>query len=71
MLKLGQTVVFKRALSQKSLFPGLFTNLQGIVWTGFVSEISWPEMKSTAANDNRGVKQTMFRYYKRVAIFFR
>ena len=26
---------------------------------GFVSEISWPEMKSTAANDNGRVKQTI------------
>ena len=26
-------------------------------------------MKSTAANDNRRVKQTMLRYFKRVAIF--
>ena len=33
----------------------------------FVSEISLPEMKSTAANDNRTVKQTMLRYFKHVA----
>ena len=36
---------------------------------GFDSEISWPEIKSTAANDDRRVKQTMLRYFKRVAIF--
>ena len=32
-------------------------------------EWSWPEVKSTAANDNRRVKQTTLRYSKRVAIF--
>ena len=26
-------------------------------------------MKSTAANDNKGAKETMLRYFKRVAIF--
>ena len=35
---------------------------------GFVSESSWPEMKSTAANESRRDKQTMLRYFKRVAI---
>ena len=39
------------ALSQMSLYPGLFTNWPGILWMGFVSEINWPEMKSIAAND--------------------
>ena len=43
----------KRALSHKSHYPGLCTNWPGIVWMGFVSEISWPEIKSTAANDKR------------------
>ena len=43
----------KRALSQKSLYHGLFTNWPGILWMGFIKEIGWPEMKSTAANDNR------------------
>ena len=49
--------------------PGLFTNWSGMLWTGIVSDVSWPEMKSIAANDNRRVKQTMLRYFKRVAIF--
>ena len=52
----------KRTLSQKSLYPGLFTNWPGVLWMGFVSEIRWPEMKSTAANNKR-----MLRYFKRVA----
>ena len=57
--------LFKRALSQKSLYPGLFR----ILWMVFFSEISWPEMKSTMANDNRRFKQTMLRYFKRVTIY--
>ena len=31
---------------------GLFTNWPGILWMGFAGEISWPEMKSIAGNDN-------------------
>ena len=35
----------------------------------FASEISCFEMKSTVAFDNKRVKQSMLRYFKRVAIF--
>ena len=35
---------------------------------GFLNEISWPEMKSTAKNDDKRVKQTMPLYFKHVAI---
>ena len=62
------SIHLKRALSQKCLYPGLFTNWPGILWTGFVDKISWPEMKS-AANDDRRVKRTMPCYFKHVAIF--
>ena len=48
----------KRALAQRSLYPGLFTNWPRILWMGFVSEISWAEMKSTLTNDNGREKQT-------------
>ena len=62
-------IIFKRVLSQKSFYPGLFTNWPWVLWMRFVSEISWPVMKSIAANDNRRVKQTMLCYFKHVAIF--
>ena len=50
-------------------FSGLFTNGSGMLWMGFDSEISWPEIKSIAGNDNGGDGQIMLRYFKRVAIF--
>ena len=34
---------------------------------GFVSKINWPEMKSTAVNDNRRDNQTVLCYFKHVA----
>ena len=36
---------------------------------GFVSEISWPEMKSIAGKDDRGVKEDYMLHFKRVAYF--
>ena len=36
---------------------------------GFAREVSRPEMKSTAANDDSRVQQTRPRYFKRVATF--
>ena len=62
-----QCILVKRALSQKSLYPGLFTNWPGILWTGFISEISWPEMKSTAAMMIGKLNRLC--YFKRVTIF--
>ena len=50
----------------------LFTNWPGILWMGFVSEISWPEMYAGTLfipeNSNTLGRQTRL-YYKRVAIF--
>ena len=59
--------LFKRALSHKSICS-LFTKWPGILWMGFVSETSWPEMKSITGNNNRRVLQTLL-YFKHVAIF--
>ena len=56
-------IVFKRALSQKIC---LQIDAESCEW-GFVSDISWPEMKSIVGNDNRRVKQTMH-HFKYVAI---
>ena len=59
-------VSYERAISQRSIW-GLFTNWPRILWMGFVIEMSWPEKKYIAGN-NDTVKQTML-YFKHVDIF--
>ena len=58
----------KRTVLQKRI-SGLFTKWPGVLWMRFVREISWPEMKSIAGNDDRQCCQKIL-YLKYYTLFW-
>ena len=68
-----QFLIFLNGLYHRRVF--IQVSLQKwpwILWMGFVGKISWPEMKSTEADDNRRVKQaTCMLRYSSVSLFLK